>query len=78
MPRIDRRSSSSSSPASRFDSPSRSRSRVFTRRARNDGSAWSPIVESGPSELLSTRRSRMISFSNVTRGVISTITPTVR
>ena len=37
MPRSERRSSSRSRPASRFDSPSRSRSRVFTFRDPNDG-----------------------------------------
>ena len=41
----DRRSSSRSSPASRFDSPSRSRSLVVTLRELNAGSAWPAMID---------------------------------
>ena len=57
------RSCSRSSPASRFDSPSRSRRRVTTLRVPNVGSDCPATRSDGPSVLFSTSRSRMISFS---------------
>ena len=60
----------------RFDSPSRSRRRAATDLVLNDGALTSLTTTSGPRELLSTSRSRMMSLSSVTRGVMSMITPT--
>ena len=77
-PRSDRRSSSRNRPASRFDSPSLRRRRVTTLRDPNDGRFCPATFLSCPSVLLSTSRSRMISPSKVTRGVISMLTPTGR
>ena len=48
-PVIDRRSSSCRSPASRCDSPSRSRSFVVTLRVGNDGASCPPTRRGGPS-----------------------------
>ena len=77
-PRNDLRSSSWSRPASRFDSPSRSRSFVWTFRERNDGRACPATFKPLPRALFSISSSRITSSSKVTRGVISTLTPTGR
>ena len=50
--------------------------RVFTLRVPNVGRSWPATLMSAPSVLFSTSISRMISFSNVTRGFIFTLTPT--
>ena len=63
-PRNTRRSCSWSKPASRFDSPSRSRSTVATRRNPNCGARTPPPKSrSAPRVLFSTVRSKMISPS---------------
>ena len=64
------------SPASRFDSPSRSRSLVVTSRLPNDGIFTPPMTTSALRVLLMTVKSRRMSPSSVTIGVISTLTPT--
>ena len=70
------RSSSRSSPASRFGSPSRSRSFVPTFRDVNEGRFWPAMFLSGPWALTSSLSSMITSPSYVTRGFISTLTPT--
>ena len=62
-PVSDRRSSSRSSPASRFDSPSRSRSFVCTLREKNDGRFCPAMLVSCPRALFSIVMSRMMSPS---------------
>ncbi len=78
-PVIDRRSSSCSSPASRCDSPSRSRSFVVTLRVGNDGASCPPTSRGGPSVSFDMASSRRMSPSSViSRGVARTLMPTVR
>ena len=67
---------SGNSPASRFDSPSRSRRRVVTVRWPNDGMLIPAITTSAPRDRLSTVTSSRMSPSSVTVGVMSTFTPT--
>ena len=74
-PRSVRRSSRRINPASRFDSPSRSRSRVVTRRVPNVGSDCPATRIGGPKVLFSTSRSSTISCLKVTRGVMLMTTP---
>ena len=62
-PRNVRRSSSRSSPASRLDSPSRSRNRVSTCLDPKVGKKVPATSMLAPRVLFSTTRSRMISFS---------------
>ena len=77
-PLMARRSSSRSRPASNVDSPSRSRIFVSTLRVPNDGRFCPAMFTSAPSVLLSTLNSSTMSLSNVTRGVMMTLTPTGR
>ena len=65
-----------SRPASRFDSPSRSRSRVLTLRCTKDGTVTPPTLTSEPCWLLSSVMSIRMSPSSVTVGVMSMFTPT--
>ena len=74
-PVSERRSSSRSRPASRFDSPSRRRMRVFTLRLPKLGSDCPATVRLPSSVLFSTEMSSTTSFSNVTRGFIFTMMP---
>ena len=78
-PLNERRSWSCSSPASRCDSPSRSRSLVVTERVGNDGARrCRRTIRDGPSVSFDMTRSSRMSPWSVTRGVAWTLMPTVR